>query len=215
MTTIVQTASVLPSLAGLGFDVDRSPEWSTNLNRSASGKKTSIRFWSSPLYQYDITYEFLRSGAIYTGDTANTEFQDLMGFFNSQHGRADPWLYDDPDDDSVTGQLLGTGTGSLATFQMVRTLGGFTEPILAPNVITAIYVDGVSISSSFWSVSAYGTATPGILTFTAGHEPAAGKLVTADFSWYWPCRFTEDILNFNKFMRRLWAVKKVSFETEK
>ncbi len=209
MTTVTQTYPILPTLKGLGFDVLRTPMWDNTIQRSKSGKKTFIRFWSSPLYQYEITYNFLR------GSVAKHEFQDLMGFFNSLHGSADRFLYDDPDDDTVTTQPIGTGDGVTLTYQLVRTLGGFAEPVLAPNVVSAVYVDGVSISSSFWTVSAYGTAAPGVITFSGGHAPTAGKAVTADFTYYWPVNFTEDKMTFNKFLYQMWGAKKVTFETNK
>ncbi len=204
--TISQSLSVFPSLVGLGFDVNKSPVWNTNVNISASGKKTAIEFWSAPLYDYDLTYDVLPS-------TANGDLQSLMGFFNSLQGRASPFLFDDPDDDSVTGQLLGTGNSSAVAFQLVRAYGGFSEPVLAPNVINNVYLGTAAQASSLWSVSAYGTSAPGVLTFTSA--PSSAQLVSADFTYYWPVRFLTDTLTFNKFMYQLWAAKKVTFETEK
>lgn len=207
MTTIVQTYDVFPSLVGLGFDVNKTPQWNTNVNMSASGKKTAIEFWSSPVMRYELLYDYLPS------DLTAHDLQDLMGFFNSLNGRATPFLFDDADDNTVTGQLLGTGDGADTTFQLLRAYGGFSEPVLAPNVIGAVYLGTAAQASSLWAVSAYGTSAPGVLTFTGA--PSSGAVVSADFTYYWPVRFLDDTLTFRKFMYQLWDAKKVSFETEK
>lgn len=205
--TVPQTYSVLPSLIGLGFDINKTPRWNTNVPESASGKTTGIGFWSYPKVKYDLNYDYLPS------DNTLHDLQDLVGFFNSLNGRSIPFLYDDPDDDTITSQLLGTGNSSAVAFQLVRTEGGFTAPVYAPNVINNVYVAGVAQGSSLWSVSAYGTSAPGTLTFTSA--PSSGQLVTADFTYYWACRFLTDTLTFRKFVNQIWDNKAVSFETEK
>jgi hypothetical protein len=45
--------------------------------------------------------------------------------------------------------------------------------------------------------------------------PGAGVSITADFTYYWPCRFDGDTLPFNKFMSSLYAGKKLSFKSVK
>jgi uncharacterized protein (TIGR02217 family) len=181
------TYSVYPVLAGLGFDVIWTPEFSNEVQRSASGKETAIRFWSYPIRNYELTYDILRSAPTYA------EQQTLLGFYNSVFARGNVFLFDDPDDDTVTGQNIGTGDGSTLAFQLQRTYGGFTEPIYAPHTVSKVYVDGVD-QVGFWTNTDYTSTTPGIVTFSGGHAPAAGKAVTADFTYYFPCRFSDDMI---------------------
>jgi hypothetical protein len=69
-------------------------------------------------------------------------------------------------------------------------------------------VNGASIGSAF-TVNPLG----GVLTLSAA--PATGAAITADFTYYWPCRFLADQYDFSKFMNRLWEQKKLDFVTLK
>jgi uncharacterized protein (TIGR02217 family) len=198
------SSQVFPTLKGLGFDVVRTAIWSNAIQTNVSGKETRIGYWTYPRYQWDLMFDFLRS------DTTNAELQSLLGFFNSRNGSFDSFLYTDSADNSVTTQNIGTGDGTTRTFQLARTFGGFAEPILAPNTVSNVYVDGVD-QAGFWTVSNWGSSTPGIITFSVGHAPANTKAVTATFSYYWPVRFLNDTTSFANFMYQLWNNKKVSF----
>lgn len=193
---------VLPSLAGLGFDVVRTPLWDTNIHTTISGKETRIARQVYPRWKWELSYNVLRSAA------THNELQQLAGFFNARKGRFDTFLYRDADDNTTTGQIVGQGTGSLTTFQLIRDFGGCKEPIFAPQTVSAVYIDGVAQPSG-WSVSAWGTATPGIITFASA--PANNKVVTADLSFYFPCRMSEDSVSFSLFISQHYRVKKFSF----
>lgn len=203
------SSSVFPVLVGLAFDVGRTPVWSNIVQQSVSGKETRIGLWSAPRWQYELTYDVLR------GDATYAEFQNLAGFFNARKGRFDSFLYTDPDDSAVTGQGIATGDGIKTAFQMIRSFGGFVEPVLAFNatVTPRIYLNGVLQSGANYSISAWGSATPGVITFTTA--PGSGVAITADFSFYWPVRFDDDSMSFNKFMAALWEAKSVKFTSLK
>lgn len=200
------SSQIFPALSGLGWSVKRTPQWKTRVQQAISGKETRVADWSYPRWQWSLTYDFLRQGTV-NGVTA-AEFAQLAGFFNGRQGSFDSFLYTDADDNAATGQLLGRGDGSTTAFQLLRAFGGFIEPILAPGMVSAVYLDGVSQPSG-WSVSSWGSAAPGMVTFAAA--PAPGVAVSADFSFYFPCRFANDSLDFEKFMAALYAAKKVAF----
>ena len=198
------STQILPSLVGLGFNVVRSPKWSSIVQRSASGKETAMAMWSYPQWNYELTYELLRSGS-------PAEFQALAGFFNARLGRFDSFLYEDPDDCSITGQALGGGDGSNKKFQLARSFGGFIEPMFAPKLVSAVYLNGVPASG--WTVSNWGTAAPGVITFATA--PSSGVIVSATFTYYFPCRFADDQIDFNKFLSQMWNAQSVKFYTLK
>lgn len=200
------STSVLPSLAGLGFEVIRTPIWKTRVQPNVSGKEVRIAEQTYPRWRWDLTYNVLRQGTVH--GTAYTELAQLAGFFNARKGRFDSFLYADADDYTVTGQTIGTGNGSATTFQLIRTFGSFIEPVLAPNTVSAVYLNGVQQMSG-WSVSNWGSATPGILTFSS--PPGNGVAITADLTFYWPCRFEQDEMSFAMMMRALYAGKRVGF----
>lgn len=64
-----------------------------------------------------------------------------------------------------------------------------------------------------WSVSTWGATTPGILTF--GGVVLNGIAITADYSYYWPCRFDMDSAAFGLFMTNFYSLKKLTFESLK
>jgi uncharacterized protein (TIGR02217 family) len=197
------TEPVFPALAGLGWSVKRSPVWKTRAQQAISGKETRLADWSYPAWHWDLTFDFLRA------TPAAAEFQSLAGFFNHCQGAFGTFLYADADDNAVAGQALGTGDGATTTFQLIRAFGGFIEPVLAPNVVSAVYLAGVAQAPSSTSVD----STTGLLTFTTA--PASGAAIAADFSYYFRCRFAEDTLDFEKFMATLYRAQKLAFVSVK
>lgn len=193
------TEPVFPSLAGLGWSVKRSPLWKTRTQQAISGKETRLADWSYPAWQWALTFDFLRA------TPAAAEFQSLVGFFNQCQGAFGAFLYADADDNAVTGQALGVGDGATTVFQLARSFGGFIEPVLAPNVVSAVTLAGVVQTPSAYSVD----STTGLLTFTAA--PSSGAAIAADFTYYFRCRFAEDTVDFEKFMATLYRAQKLAF----
>lgn len=195
---------VFPTLPGLAWSVDKQPEFSTLVRVAANGQDTRVGLMAAPKWHFKLTYDVLRA------DFTHQELQTLMGFFLQRHGQLDSFLYKDPDDSVVVGQPLGTGDGTAKTFQLIRSFGGFIEPVRAPDLSATlnVYVDGVlKTSGTDYAVAAWGSATPGLITFTAA--PAGGKLVSADFTFFFPVRFAADTAEFSQFMRQLWELKQI------
>jgi uncharacterized protein (TIGR02217 family) len=196
---------ILPSLAGLGFDVTRTPVWDTTVQQAISGKETRIARQTYPRWKWELTYSVLRSGASYG------ELQQLAGLFNARLGMFDTFLYTDADDNGVTAQAIGTGDGATTVFPLVRSFGGFVEPVLAPNLnaVFNVYLNGVVQGSGIYSAAGWGGAVPGTVTFIT--PPASGVIITADFSYYWPCRMSVDSVDFTLFLSGYYKAKKFSF----
>ncbi|MFD2234831.1 DUF2460 domain-containing protein [Phaeospirillum tilakii] len=184
--------ALFPSLPGLTWDIKRSPEFSTTIVKGADGGETRIGNWVYPLWHWTLTYELLR-------DDATDELRTLLGFFLARQGRLDDFLLRDPSDCAVSGQLLGTGDGVTTTFQAVRGLGGFVEPVKALWGSQAVYVAGAKQLSG-WTVSDSGL-------FTFASAPAPGAAITADLSYCWRVRFDLDQAEFNQFARNLWDLQ--------
>lgn len=125
---------VFPMLPGLKWGTNKQPIWATKVLTAASGRETRGSFQSYPRWKFTLSYEFLRAGGGFS------ELQQLVGFFNQRMGSFDSFLYRDPNDYQVTDQALGTGDGSRVEYRLVRTLGGFVEPVLAPADVW-VYVD--------------------------------------------------------------------------
>lgn len=204
------TTPQLPSLAGLAYPVPRVPQWSNTKTESQSGKETAVKWWSSPRYEWTLSWNVLRT------TVGNPELQTLAGFFGSLAGGGSVFLYRDPDDNTVTGQAIATGDGSTKTFQLQRTFGNglnvYTENVYAPNTSATkvAYVDGVATTATW---NDFDSATPGTITFASA--PANGKAITADFSFFFPCRFVDDTMTLNLFMSGLYEAQGVAFKSIK
>ena len=195
---------VLPSLPGMTYPGNhRKTAWNTIKHESLSGKRTRYPLYTYPIWKFDLPLNFLRS------DSVNAELQSLAGFVNSVLGAATLWAYNDVNtpDNAVTSQAFGTGDGAtLGPFQLVRTFGGFTEPVFLTNGTPNIYVNGVLTAPA--SISAYGA-----VTFASA--PALGAALTWTGAFYWPCRFDDDEMDYEQMMQLIWTTKSLKFSSEK
>jgi uncharacterized protein (TIGR02217 family) len=196
------STAILPSLVGLGFDVVRTPIWETTIQQAISGKETRIARQSYPKWRWDLSYNILRGRDNYD------ELQQLAGFFNARQGQFDSFLYQDVDDNNVAGQQIAAADGIKTSFQLVRSFGGFIEPIFAPKTISEIYVNGVEQISG-WTVNNWGSNNAGTINFASA--PANNAIITADFSYYFPVRMNSDNIDFTMFLLGHYRVKKFSF----
>ena len=64
------------------------------------------------------------SNGAYPGLGVNS-LQSLMGLYIKCQGQFGTFLYTDPTDNAVTGQVIATGDGSTTVFTFVRTLSGW------------------------------------------------------------------------------------------
>jgi hypothetical protein len=70
----------------------RRPIFSTGIQTSASGKELRASWWSTPRYEYDLTFEVLREDSVYT------EVSTLLAFILARLGAYDPFNFTDPYD---------------------------------------------------------------------------------------------------------------------
>ena len=192
---------VYPTLPGLEWNVGRAPIFSTTARPSVSGRRFTAANYAFPRYKYSLSYSVLRQGGSYA------ELQQVVGLFNQVYGDFDTFLFTDPDDNAVTAQSIGQGDGSNKLFQLVRTWGGFVEPVYDTNGAPAIYVNGVLKTLT----TDYTISATGLVTFVAA--PTAGQPVTWTGAYYRRVRFVQSMLQVSKFLTGLWEAKKVEFES--
>jgi len=198
---------VFPSLPGLAWSVTKTPTFQTRIQRAVSGRELRALDYPYPLWQFTLVFDLLRDNPAAGYD----ELRTLMGFFMLCQGAFGTFLFRDPCDDQVTGQEIGVGNASTTVFQLLRAMGatlpggGFLEPVVAPNVVSAVYRDGITQSPGNYSVD----PNTGLVTFSTA--PGSGLIITADYSYYFRCRFVDDSYAFENFMFRLWQLKKLTF----
>jgi len=198
---------IFPTLPGLAWSVTKTPIFQTRIQRAASGRELRALDYPYPLWQFALVYDFLRDNPAAGYD----ELRTLLGFFMLCQGAFGPFLFQDPSDCQVTGQQIGVGNASTTVFQLQRAMGatlpggGFLEPIVAPNVVHTIYLNGITYNPAAYSVD----PDTGLVTFNTA--PGSGLIITADFTYYFRCRFIDDKYDFENFMYRLWQLKKLTF----
>jgi uncharacterized protein (TIGR02217 family) len=198
---------VFPSLPGLAWSVTKAPIFQTRIQRAVSGRELRTLDYPYPLWQFTLVFAFLRDDP----NAGFDELRTLMGFYLSCYGAYGTFLFQDPTDFEVSGQYIGTGDSSTDLYQLQRSIGlelpggGFLEPITAPQTVDAIYFDGIVQNASSYNVD----PDTGIVSFLT--PPQNGVVITADFSYWFRCRFVEDRSDFENFMYRLWQLKKLIF----
>ena len=189
--------AVFPALRGLTWSRYKTPSFSTKIQTAVSGKETRGANWSYPRWTFKLTYSFLKDDY-----TVNGDLQQIAGFFLARRGSFDDFLYLDPEDNFVANQRIGTGDGSSTQFQLVRLFGGFVEPVWGVNGTPSIRLGDQSETR-------FTVSNTGLVTFNT--PPVEGTAITADFSFYFRCRFTQDSVEFEEFLRQLWALKTCEF----
>jgi len=202
--------AIFPALPGLGWSVTKSARFATRIQRAVNGRELRALDQPNPIWSWTLTYPLLRDRWDTRGPGLGTpydELRTLAGFFLQQQGAFQPFLFDDPSDHAATAQFLGTGDSSATAYQLVRTMGGFAEPITAPNTVSAIYFDGLLQSPAGYSLD----AATGLVTFTT--SPPAGEAVTADFTYWFRVRFSDDTAEFENFMLQLWQARQIKLQS--
>lgn len=191
-----------PSLPNsIGWPLTRAPIWSNMRQTSVSGKTTRIQLYTFPRYRWTATFPVLLAAA------GLEQFQTLMGFINSVASGALPFYYTDAYDNAVTAQSFGTGDGTTTAFQLVRTFGGYVEPVQSVTGTPTIAINGTPTAS-------FTLGDTGIVTF--GSAPANGTALTWTGSYKWLCTLDADSSEFSETMSTYFELTdKLSFTSEK
>lgn len=101
-------------------------------------------------------------------------------------------------------QLATSLANALAATQINITAAGSGADALTKGV--AVYDNG-----TLQGPAAYTVTLPNQLVFTSA--PTTGHAITADFDFWFVCRFTEDTTDFNQFVSKLWDLQKIDFRS--
>lgn len=208
---------VFPSVNS-GYSVHMIPTFATIVQTSVSGNEGRSARQAYPLWEFELTFERLADATQNsTPDpyrVGSADLQKLCGLFLVTAGQYGRFYFPSPEDSSRVGQAIATGNGTTTAFTIVRSWGSagvgstFTEPVggVQPTPAAKVYLNGVLQSSGY-------TITNNVLTFTVA--PGNGVAITMDFSFYYLCRFLEDVQDFEQFYYHLWQLKTLKFRSVK
>ena len=114
--------------------------WSTGDAKSASGREFRTAYTLTRNGGFPLSFEVLRTKA------SVNELEQLAGFFNARKGSFESFRYEDPTDNAVTSQPIGNTVQGVTRYQLVRSMGGFIEPVLAVKERPAVKVGGVALT---------------------------------------------------------------------
>lgn len=195
--------AVFPEFPGLKWGRKKTAVWSTGTQKSASGREFRTAYYTYPQWRFSLSFEVLRTKA------SVNELEKLAGFFNARKGSFESFLYEDPVDNAVTDQPVGNTVQGVARYQLVRSMGGFIEPVSAVKERPAVKVGGTALAYG----RDYTVTDKGVLVFNTPQPP--GRPITWTGGFYFRVRFTSDTVDFENVLGSLWAAKKIEFTSVK
>ena len=144
--------------------------WGTKVQTSGSGM---TRTMTNQIYP---TWTITETFGLMDDDTANK----LMAFLATVKGGYEPFLWLDHSLNHETGRELSMI--SSGKYQATIGIAGYVEPAEYIENVT-VYVDGIKQEKGY-------NVSGGVITFPSG--PAAGAVVTADYTYWWKVRFADD-----------------------
>ena len=183
---------------GISRAAQGGPERRTDVVVLGSGAEERNTRWADSRRSYNAGY----------GVKSLNDLHTAIAFFEERRGRLHGFRWRDPSDwkscppestPTALDQQIGTGDGTTATFQLKKIYGGAYNPwsrdIKKPVTGSVLVAVGGStqVPDTAYTID-YST---GIVTFLAGHIPAASAAITAGFEFDVPVRFDTDKLEIN------------------
>lgn len=212
-----------PILPPLAWSVHKKPILASRATTAITGRSTQVACAVFPRWAFTLSYG---GGSSWLRDqTQNitpdptlagfTELEQISGLFLACLGPYGEFYYTDPDDNSRLANVVGSGNGVQTKFPLFYQwgTGPFLPPMYIPvggiNTLDAIYFNGVVQNPNIYSLGADNVS----VVFNVA--PPLAQNITADFSFYFRCRFLDDQITFAQWARNLWDTKEVRFESVK
>jgi uncharacterized protein (TIGR02217 family) len=189
---------------GTTIELHKTPVWNTQTTKSSSGKRRATQRYGSPLWHFEMRFEFLRRKP-----TLN-DLDLLWAMFGVTQGQTNEFFFLDLDDHTASNTFLGTGDGATTTFQLQRVVGYqntyYYEPVRAVSGTPSIFVNGVEQFPT--AISSQGVVT-------LASAPAAAAVVSWSGTFLYRCAFDEDQLNTQQMFDLIWGLDSLKFTSVK
>jgi uncharacterized protein (TIGR02217 family) len=185
------------------------PQRRTDIVALGSGREERNARWAHSRRRYDAGYGIKTLEAL----------SQVVAFFEERRGMLYGFRWRDRLDHSSAAtdavapadQVIGTGDGATAAFQLVKTYGAayapYQRPVVKP-VDGSVRVAVGGVEQAPGSDFTVDTAT-GVVTFQPGRIPANGQAVTAGFLFDVPARFDTDYLEVDLSAFAAGAIPKI------
>lgn len=182
----------------VSFGSSGGPQRNTQIVAMASGREHRNQRWADARRRYEAGY----------GVKDLDSLHEVISFFEARRGPLHGFRFRDPVDWKSCAplaqvdpqdQIIGTGDGTTATFQLVKTYGsgGYASPRPVSKPVSGsvrVAVDGAEAQvGTHFNVD----HASGEITFEPGHIPAASATISAGFEFDVPVRFASDGLSIS------------------
>jgi uncharacterized protein (TIGR02217 family) len=156
------------------------PEYRTTIKTLRGGAEHRNSLWADPLRSFTVD--------LTPRDVPSIKL--LLDLFADTLGAANAFRVKDWSDFQATRETIGVGNGTLYWFRLTKRYGAsYSRRILKPvSGRTAIFLNGVALSPALYAVD----TVNGLVIFKTA--PGAGVVITANFEFDVPVRFTEDAI---------------------
>ncbi len=181
----------------LALATSGGPMRRTDIVSLSNGREARNRRFRHARRQYDVG----------SGIRSVDDLYEVLAFFEARDGELYGFRFTDPVDHrscapqqniSPTDQVIGTGDGVKADFQLVKAYGdqaGSSERLITKPVAGSVVVQvgGLAAPPSDFSVN----SATGVLSFVQGKIPANGAVIRAGYRFDVPVRFAIDRIDIS------------------
>lgn len=208
---------VFPLQLGTSWETKKTPNFNTQVRTATSLRATRNSLTPFPAWDFELSFPYLPADAPFMSGSATPDLAVIQGFFLKMRGRARPFLFRDPFDNTAlnvamirTTDLGSGGDGVTTEFYFAHDIGGFVEPVGQVDTVAGyiVYVGGVAQAAGV----DFDFVAPNKAVFTAA--PADLALVTSTHQFDFVCNFLDDAAAFEQFNRDLFALNEVRFRAD-
>lgn len=170
----------------------------TIISESEGGKEQRYQKWLKPRRTFRIQ---LRARPNNPYATSPGEADDLWRFYIRHKGAYDSFLFQNPTENPVTAETVGSGDGSKSVFYVGNKVSiGTGDVVLVPNSLAM--KRSVRGTGDYLTFSAF-TTEESLGQITTTVPLPSGDVLRADYTFYYRVRFREDQLTRETFVTKL------------
>ena len=204
---------LFPTLRGLTYPIGKTPHWKTLQTQTVSGIKKFVRMYTYPYYELNLKFNYLGDE-----DSQADDIHTLAGFYNKMGGASVDFLFADPlfEPNTVTKQEFAHGDGVTTAFQLMRSYGGFVEPVFGILEHPTIYMLDESTGTEYQleENTHYYINSLGVFSSALG-APSIDNVFYWTGKWYYRCHFANDEAELEQIFYGGWALDELVLESIK
>lgn len=171
---------------------DEELRFLTVVSESEGGKEQRYKKWTRPRRTFRIKLD-----ARY-----KTESDQIWSFYRRHSGAFESFLFQNPNENPVTAEVVGSGDGAKSVFYLGGAVGiGTGDLITAPG--SAVLTRSVGGTGDYLSFTAYTIDEP-LGQVTTNSILPSGDVLKANYTFRHRVRFREDNLSREAFATELW-----------